>query len=81
MGVPYLVPTCPKMKEGPVPFGDRTLFFRSLRTNCGADRDRTDDLLHAMQALSQLSYSPIHYMCVPKLLGQPSRCWRGQPQF
>ena len=25
----------------------------------GADRDRTDDLLHAMQALSQLSYSPI----------------------
>ncbi len=24
----------------------------------GASRDRTDDLLHAMQALSQLSYSP-----------------------
>ena len=24
----------------------------------GADRARTDDLLHAMQALSQLSYSP-----------------------
>ena len=24
----------------------------------GARRDRTDDLLHAMQALSQLSYSP-----------------------
>jgi hypothetical protein len=24
----------------------------------GAGRDRTDDLLHAMQALSQLSYSP-----------------------
>ena len=24
----------------------------------GADRDRTDDLLHAMQALSQLSYGP-----------------------
>ena len=24
----------------------------------GADRIRTDDLLHAMQALSQLSYSP-----------------------
>ena len=24
----------------------------------GANRDRTDDLLHAMQALSQLSYSP-----------------------
>src|SRR5664279_6177395 len=25
----------------------------------GANRDRTDDLLHAMQALSQLSYGPI----------------------
>ena len=25
----------------------------------GATRDRTADLLHAMQALSQLSYSPI----------------------
>jgi hypothetical protein len=24
----------------------------------GAGRDRTDDLLHAMQALSQLSYGP-----------------------
>jgi hypothetical protein len=29
------------------------------RDGCGgASRDRTDDLLHAMQALSQLSYSP-----------------------
>ena len=27
--------------------------------NGGARRDRTDDLLHAMQALSQLSYGPI----------------------
>ena len=26
--------------------------------NSGADRARTDDLLHAMQALSQLSYGP-----------------------
>ena len=25
---------------------------------CGADRDRTCDLLNAIQALSQLSYSP-----------------------
>ncbi len=25
---------------------------------CGADRDRTDDLLNAIQALSHLSYSP-----------------------
>ena len=27
--------------------------------NGGARRNRTDDLLHAMQALSQLSYGPI----------------------
>ena len=27
--------------------------------NCGAERDRTADLLNAIQALSQLSYSPI----------------------
>ena len=29
-------------------------FFKS-----GADRDRTDDLVNAIHALSQLSYSPI----------------------
>ena len=27
---------------------------------CGANRDRTDDLLNAIQALSQLSYGPIY---------------------
>ncbi len=32
--------------------------FHSM--NGGANRDRTDDLLHAMQALSQLSYSPTY---------------------
>ncbi len=31
---------------------------RNRRDSGGASRDRTDDLLHAMQALSQLSYSP-----------------------
>ncbi|GAJ66430.1 hypothetical protein MA13_contig00002-0129 [Edwardsiella piscicida] len=31
----------------------------------GAKRDRTADLLHAMQALSQLSYSPT-FVAVPK---------------
>tara|TARA_A100000164_G_scaffold355895_1_gene364936 strand:+ start:271 stop:408 length:138 start_codon:yes stop_codon:yes gene_type:complete len=30
----------------------------STLLNGGAKRDRTADLLHAMQALSQLSYSP-----------------------
>ena len=31
----------------------------SFERNGGADRDRTDDILLAKQALSQLSYSPI----------------------
>jgi hypothetical protein len=30
----------------------------------GSSRDRTDDLLHAMQALSQLSYTPIMFVRV-----------------
>ena len=32
-------------------------WFYHIRSG-GANRDRTDDLLHAMQALSQLSYNP-----------------------
>ena len=32
--------------------------LRNLQILGGASRDRTGDLLHAMQALSQLSYSP-----------------------
>ncbi len=35
----------------------------------GAKRDRTADLLHAMQALSQLSYSPTCYFTDRTLLG------------
>jgi hypothetical protein len=31
---------------------------RNFVGNGGGKRDRTDDLLHAMQALSQLSYTP-----------------------
>ena len=30
--------------------------------NFGPDKDRTCDLLHAMQALSQLSYRPVMYI-------------------
>ncbi len=33
--------------------------LRKPERNGGARRNRTDDLLHAMQALSQLSYGPI----------------------
>ena len=36
--------------------GTRTNFFRFFG---GGTRDRTADLLHAMQALSQLSYTPV----------------------
>ena len=32
---------------------------RAMTVSGGARRDRTDDLLHAMQALSQLSYGPV----------------------
>ena len=41
---------CPR----PLDDGDLDYLFRTG----GARRDRTADLLHAMQALSQLSYSP-----------------------
>jgi hypothetical protein len=37
---------------------DDTKIGKSLILYGGADRDRTDDLLNAIQALSQLSYSP-----------------------
>ncbi len=32
--------------------------LRASLNSSGADRDRTDDLFHAMEALSQLSYGP-----------------------
>ena len=32
---------------------------RTLSNLCGASEDRTRDLLHAMQTLSQLSYGPL----------------------
>ena len=34
----------------------------------GAERDRTADLLNAIQALSQLSYSPIIHFLTPAML-------------
>ena len=33
--------------------------FQKAKKICGANRDRTDDLLRAKQALSQLSYGPV----------------------
>ena len=45
---------------GPLDDGDpeRCYHQRRVTDDGGARRDRTADLLHAMQALSQLSYSP-----------------------
>ncbi len=40
---------------------DETVLKRKTGNFGGARRDRTADLLHAMQALSQLSYSPENY--------------------
>lgn len=38
-----------------------------FRRNGGARRDRTDDLLNANQALSQLSYGPIPAACISQI--------------
>jgi hypothetical protein len=38
----------------------------------GASRDRTDDLIVANDALSQLSYSPVQVGSVARLFYQPS---------
>jgi hypothetical protein len=47
----------------------------------GARRDRTDDLLLAKQALSQLSYGPKlaqpYWLAEPKLVGQPASALSG----
>ncbi len=40
----------------------------SRKRVCGAEGIRTPDLLHAMQALCQLSYSPEEGEIVPSLL-------------
>ena len=39
--------------------GSKPWNFRTDKNFGGGKRDRTDDLLHAMQALSQLSYTPV----------------------
>jgi hypothetical protein len=43
----------------------------------GASRDRTDDLFHAMEALSQLSYGPVRKTLNLKGLYPPAKIsWR-----
>gem|GEM_PF-5060035 len=46
------------------------VFLNIQMKHGGADEDRTRDLLHAMQALSQLSYSP-KLQHIKKRLGSP----------
>jgi hypothetical protein len=47
--------------HGPIAFGHLWRHHAKLRAKRGgARRDRTADLLHAMQALSQLSYGPVY---------------------
>ena len=49
----------PKKKWASVPFSWALTALGGLCEEIGgASRDRTDDLFHAMEALSQLSYSP-----------------------
>ena len=43
----------------------KTEVFRTFRG--GDKRDRTADLLNAIQALSQLSYTPVYDYCVKQL--------------
>ncbi len=47
------------MQRGEVNQDDEATCPRATRSVGGGKRDRTADLLHAMQALSQLSYTPI----------------------
>jgi hypothetical protein len=47
---------------------------RRSQTSGGARRDRTDDLMLAKHALSQLSYGPVRHATPPSLAVQPN--WR-----
>ncbi len=50
---------CPRpLDDGDLSYNNFLLKVGSPTAFGGARRDRTADLLHAMQALSQLSYSP-----------------------
>ena len=57
-----------KMRPKPLPRRTADL-VSSFLENGGASRDRTDDLLNAIQALSQLSYDPIDTALRLSLLG------------
>jgi hypothetical protein len=61
--------SCPR----PLDDGDFNLWlYCDVRVSGGGKRDRTADLLHAMQALSQLSYTPAY--CCTHLLPNIFEC-------
>src|SRR6266851_9974769 len=71
---------CPEARLRPVGFGAARFALRSCvaaprvarrAKRGGARRDRTADLLHAMQALSQLSYGPETLSFEHDLFGKP----------
>ena len=47
--------------------GSKPRNYSVLRNFGGGKRDRTADLLHAMQALSQLSYTPYYFAVIREL--------------
>src|SRR4051812_9702388 len=57
---------------GPLPTGNASARVAEVG---GADRDRTDDLLNAIQALSQLSYGPTGRRIV-QIGGRSVKRWR-----
>ena len=65
-GVPKGIRTPVTAVKGqcPRPLDDGDNVVVNLYGSGGAKRDRTADLLHAMQALSQLSYSPVPRICI-----------------
>ncbi len=45
---------------------EKALIFKKISAFGGDKRDRTADLLNAIQALSQLSYTPIEFVRQPR---------------
>src|SRR5882762_8275970 len=70
-GVTAVKGRCPR----PLDDGDLKTFTTAGGRSGGGNRDRTGDLLHAMQALSQLSYTPTQ----GRGLYHAARCSRSRP--
>ena len=60
-------PALPSKRTAKLVFPSRTILGPAIRPSGGARRDRTDDLMLAKHALSQLSYGPILRRRVPRV--------------